>query len=767
MEHLKHKLIEYSFKIFRRILKQWSIKDLLQDSAPCSEILNDKGINYPTFSLKNELVSGWYMLEIHVVSLSVRVNARISLYGSNQNKELGFPLLSNRLSKRLIYLTENSRLKFSLVASQKKIELQSFRLVKVTRRFAQLRMLTKLQALHPKYKNSRPRDKHAEKKERALSTELVATWTDYCNLFENSSELATYNDWVNKFDILTSETRDLMQIQAKCFENRPLISIVMPVYNPNLTWLKEAISSVTQQIYQNWELCIADDASTDPLVKPLLQSLAEKDNRIKILLRKQNGHISAASNSALTLAGGEWICLLDQDDILAEHALYWVVNTINTCPSCQLIYSDEDKIDDTGVRSDPYFKSEWNQDLFYSHNMISHLGVYKTSLVREVGGFRIGLEGSQDYDLALRCMERIAPKEIQHIPRVLYHWRIHANSTASTTEAKPYAMLAGEKAINEHLARMAINAKAELIGYGYRVHYDLPYHAPLVSLIIPTRNGIELLKKCLDSILIKTTYSNYEIILIDNNSDDPATVRYLKKLRSKPKIRVISDTNPFNFSALNNSAINIAHGEIIGLINNDVEVISPDWLTEMVSHALRPEVGAVGAKLWYGDDTIQHAGIILGINGIAGHAHRFTPKSDNGYCARASLIQSLSAVTGACLIVRKSIYIALGGLNEVDLKVTCNDVDFCLRLLKAGYRNIWTPYAELYHHESSSRGFDDNPEKIERSVKEIAYMQNHWGDLLQNDPAYNPNLTLDSEDFSLAWPPRLINNTTINQSDNN
>ena len=273
---------------------------------------------------------------------------------------------------------------------------------------------------------------------------------------------------------------------------------------------------------------------------------------------------------------------------------------------------------------------------------------------------------------------------------------------------------------------------------------------------IPSRNGLKLLQRCVDSIIEKTTYANYEILIVDNGSDEPATLRYLDELALKPVIRVVRDKRPFNYSALNNAAVKQANGDVLALVNNDVEVINGEWLSEMVSHALRPEVGAVGARLWYSDDTLQHAGVVLGINGIAGHVHRFLPRDDAGYCGRAALIQSVSAVPGACLVVRKSLYDALGGLNETELQVACNDVDFCLRLREAGYRNIWTPYAELYHHESASRGFDDNPEKLARSAREIAYMQQRWGDLLKGDPAYNPNLTLDAEDFSLAWPPRLM-----------
>jgi glycosyltransferase involved in cell wall biosynthesis len=564
-----------------------------------------------------------------------------------------------------------------------------------------------------------------------------------------------YPKWILEFDTLTHRERSAMRTLNQRFNYKPLISIVMPVYNPNPIWLKEAIESVREQIYLDWELCIADDASTNSEIRPILERYACEDERIKVTFREKNGHISAASNSALSLAQGEWIALLDHDDLLAEHALFWVAEAINKHPGISLIYSDEDKIDENGVRSGPYFKCDWNPDLFYSHNLITHLGVYRSELVNKIEGFRIGFEGSQDYDLALRCIEQIAPNQIHHIPRVLYHWRMHAESTAQSSESKPYAMIAGERAINEHFQRQGVNANAELEVYGYRVRYALPKSLPLVSLIIPTRNGLKLLKQCIESILTKTTYSNYEILIMDNGSDEPATLLYLQGLAIESRIRVIRDGRPFNYSALNNAAVKFAKGEIVGLINNDIEVISPDWLSEMVSHALRPDVGAVGARLWYANDTLQHGGVIISLGGVAAHSHKHLQRGNPGYLGRATLTQSLSAVTAACLLIRKSIFNSLGGLNEIDLQIAYNDVDFCLRVRDAGYRNIWTPYAELYHHESASRGYEDTPEKKLRFEKETAYMKKSWGKVLHYDPAYSPNLTLDYEDFSFAWPPRV------------
>ncbi len=569
------------------------------------------------------------------------------------------------------------------------------------------------------------------------------------------SDRNDYSEWIRQFDTLTDKKRNVLQKRIDDFEKKPQISIIMPVFDPKPEWLEEAIDSVRKQIYPNWELCITDDASNNPVIKEILQRYMKLEARIKVVFRQQNGHISAASNSAIKISKGEWVALLDHDDLLAEHALFWVVDAINQNPDVSLIYSDEDKINEIGKRIDPYFKCEWNRDLFYSQNMITHLGVYKAKLLKEIGGFRLGVEGAQDYDLALRYIEHIKPNQIYHIPRVLYHWRVHAESTAQSSDAKPYAMMAGQRALTEHLQRQNINARAELVGHGYRVHYSLPEVCPMVSLIIPTRNGFQLIRQCIESIIAKTTYPNYEIIIVDNGSDDPEIINYFEGLKCQEKVRVIRDDREFNYSALNNGAVKLAKGELVGLLNNDLEVITPDWLSEMVSIALQPKVGAVGAKLLYPNDTLQHGGIILGIGGWAGHSHKGFPRDHPGYVGRMSLISGFMAVTGACMIVRKCLYDELGGLNDSNLKVACNDVDFCLRLREKGYRSVWTPYAELYHHESASRGYEDTPEKQMRFEQEVQFMKQCWEKQLLNDPAYSSNLTLDYEDFSLAWPPRV------------
>jgi GT2 family glycosyltransferase len=584
-------------------------------------------------------------------------------------------------------------------------------------------------------------------------------WTGVRNCIASALRVATgadkYMEWIRRHDTLTDA--DLAEISRRIadLKHKPLLSVIMPVYNPPAEWLDQAIWSVRNQLYSHWELCIADDASTNTIIHSLLRRHAAEDSRIKLVLRTVNGNISRASNSALELATGEFVALLDHDDLLAVHALYWVAETINARPAAALIYSDEDKINLAGARYSPHFKCDWNPDLFLSQNMICHLGVYRTNLVRQAGGFREGYEGAQDYDLALRCIERIRDEQIVHIPRILYHWRAHPASTALSSSAKSYAFEAGRRAIAAHLSRKNIRAKVLPTMQYYRVQYAVPEPPPRVTLVIPTRNGLSLLRKCVDSICTKTDYPDYEILIVDNRSDDPALFAYYESLKHYARIRILHDDRPFNFSALNNRAVRECNGMLIGMLNNDTEVIAPGWLTEMVSLAMQPGVGAVGARLWYSNDTLQHAGVILGLGGVAGHSHKGLRKANGGYFSRAALLQSISAVTAACLVIRRETYLQAGGMDETNLPVAFNDVDFCLKVRALGYRNVWTPYAELYHHESATRGFEDSPEKEARFQREIAYMRKRWGAQIDHDPAYNPNLTLDHEDFSLAWPPRV------------
>lgn len=565
----------------------------------------------------------------------------------------------------------------------------------------------------------------------------------------------SYEHWIRLYDLLSADDIAQMKEQISLWNTRPLISIIMPTYNSNLNFLSAAINSVINQIYMDWELCIADDASTDLQVFELLEHYQRQDRRIRVVRREMNGHISAASNTALEMAQGEWIAFLDHDDLLAPGALFWVAQAMNKNPNIQIIYSDEDKVDASGKRFDPYFKPDWNRDLFYSQNYLCHLVVYRKQLIDLIGGLRVGFEGAQDYDLTLRCVERVDHKNILHIPRLLYHWRSHPDSTAQSIHAKEYALDAGKRALNEHFERLGVDGHVEVAVGGYRAHYRLPEKLPLVSLVVPTRNSHNLVRRCIETIIDKTTYQNYEIVLVDNGSDSTESIEYFSQLEKASIIKVLRYPFNFNYSAINNFAVGRISGEIIGLINNDIEVITPEWLTEMVSLALQQDVGAVGAKLLFGDNTVQHAGVVVGIGGVAGHTMKGIGKNESGYFYRAQLISSYSAVTAACLIVRKSVYLEVGGLNENELKVAFNDVDFCLKLVEAGYRNVLTPYAELYHHESVSRGGEDTRAKQERFKREIQYMKGRWAKFIHADPAYSQNLTLDDEDHSISWAPRI------------
>lgn len=564
-----------------------------------------------------------------------------------------------------------------------------------------------------------------------------------------------YSEWLLRYDTLSDQDRTKIHLRIRALQSAPLISVILTINSPCVNMLKNAIESVQGQLYSNWELCISNGTSSDPGMHELLHSYAANDDRIKVIFNENGTSCSALFNAALESITGKYLAILESNGLLHELALFWVADSIDSHAEAGLIYSDEDKVTSTGQRHDPYFKPDWNPDLFLSHNMIGNLSVYRTDLVRSVGGFQAGYEGSENYDLALRCTEKLAAEHILHIPRVLYHQRNRPENATEVGKQADNSLVANQRAVSDHIARCNIPARVELLDFGMcRARYALPSEVPMVSLIIPTRDGLAFLKQCIESICSKTTYENYEILVVDNNSTDLETLDYLAKISKESGVRILRDDRPFNFSALNNLAVRQARGEFIGLLNNDIEVISEQWLDEMVSLASQPGVGAVGARLWYPNDTLQHGGLITGIGKTAGHALRYLKKGLPGYFYNAQLVRTLSAVTAACMVIKKSIFLSVGGFDETHLKIAFNDVDFCLRVREAGYRNIWTPYAELYHHESATRGYEDTPEKQLRLREEALYLKNHWGDLLYEDPAYSPNLTLDSEDFSFAWPPR-------------
>lgn len=577
---------------------------------------------------------------------------------------------------------------------------------------------------------------------------VVKTYKQY----ERTQKGVSYKQWLTTNDNVDFAAFKLLAETLELTPTAPLISIVMATYNTPTAFLKAAIDSVLRQPYKKWELCIADDKSTDAATLTCLKEYELADPRIKVIYREKNGHISHATNSALTLVKGDFVAFMDHDDELHSSALVTLVETILKNPKAQFLYSDEDKIDESGIRSEPHFKSDFNYELLLTQNYICHLAVFKTDLVKKLGGLNPDYNGAQDHDFVLRVIEQTSPDQIIHIPKVLYHWRIHSASTAASTEAKPYAINAGREAVKAHLQRVGLRATVSshpVISFWHKVKFNLPASTS-IEIIIPTRDRIDLMRMCINSIINKTTFKNYHITIVDNGSVEKETLEQFSKWeKTNKKISILRDDSPFNYSRLNNQAAYKTKADLVCLLNNDIEIISPDWLEEMAGHAMRKDIGCVGARLWYPNDTLQHGGVILGIGGIAGHSHKYWPKGDAGYMGRAVCTQALSAVTAACLMVKRSIYEEVGGLDE-KIKVAFNDVDFCLRVRKAGYRNMWTPFAEMYHHESASRGHEDNPEKVARFNAEVDFMNKRWGDQLTTDPYYSPNLTLEHEDFSLA-----------------
>lgn len=542
------------------------------------------------------------------------------------------------------------------------------------------------------------------------------------------------------------ERQPKFELKNECFEYNPLISILIPVYNVSEKWLRICLDSVLNQTYKNWELCVVDDASPSDHIKTVLEEYAKKDKRVKYSIRKQNGHISVASNDALSLASGEYIALLDNDDELSINALAEVIRLLNQNKMLDLIYTDEDKIDEKGNRFDPHFKTDWAPDTFMSMNYICHFTVLRKNIVEEVGGFRLGYEGAQDYDLFLRVTEKT--QKIAHIPQILYHWRALDTSTAKSLGSKNYSYIAGKKALEDALRRRNISGKVVEENNIYSIEYSVT-GKDKVSIIIPTKDQSETLDVCLNSIFQKTTYPSFEIIVVNNNSIEPETFALFEKYKMKyDNFKVMENNIKFNYSKLNNDAVKLAEGKYIVLLNNDIEVITPNWLELMLGYAQLEHIGAVGAKLLYPDDTVQHCGVILGIGGVAGHTHKYATRQDLGYYARLAVPYNYSAVTAACLMVKKSKFLEVDGLEE-KLEVAFNDVDFNIKLLKEGYYNIVLPKVQLYHYESKSRGHEDTPEKINRFNKEMNFMKNKWSHILEKDRFYNDNFSLDYEQIKL------------------
>ena len=557
----------------------------------------------------------------------------------------------------------------------------------------------------------------------------------------------------SKFLASFPSSEELRKQRLKNFEYAPLISIIVPVFNTKPPFLKAMIESVVNQSYENWELCIAD-ASDSVDTWTILEQYNIRDERIKICKINKNLGIAGNSNAALELAVGDYIALLDHDDMLTENALYEIVDVLNvkTCGGrADFIYTDEDKVDEQGKKySNPHYKPDYSPDMLRSYNYICHLSVISSALLDKIGRvFYCEFDGAQDYDFILRATEKA--ERVVHIPKILYHWRMAAMSTAHDPRKKTYTHEAGRRAIEAHLKRIGKKGIVKDGAQGqvpnsYKVDYEIA-RQDKVSIIIPNYNHKEDLERCIESIFSKTTYSNYEIIIVENNSDEQSVFDYYSKIDDGSRVRVIYWPSEFNYSAINNYGAKNASGKYFLFLNNDIEIISPDWIEQLVMYAQFNENGAIGAKLYYPDDTVQHAGVIVGLGGVAAHSHRYFSRNSLGYFSRLVLVQNLSAVTGALLLVRRDVFDKVHGFEE-KLKVTFNDVDFCMRVRAAGFFNIFNPEVEAYHYESKSRGLDESEEKHERFMNESRFFCDRWGENAV-DPYYNVNLTLGREDFSL------------------
>lgn len=532
------------------------------------------------------------------------------------------------------------------------------------------------------------------------------------------------------------------------FEYNPKISFVVPMYNTNEEFFKDLLNSLYAQSYKNWELCLADGSEKQ---NEMIQGLIMNHKEIKYKFLNENKGISENTNRAIEMADGDFIAFLDHDDCLAPFALYEIVQVLNNHSEVEFIYSDEDKIDEQGERFEPYFKPDFSPETLECNNYITHLVVVKKELLNKVGKLDSRFDGAQDFDFVLRATENT--KNIVHIPKVLYHWRAHKNSTANIADAKNYAYEAGVRVVEEHLRRTGKNGTVENPGEVpgiYKIKFDVK-ESQKVSILIPNKDNYKVLQKCLKSILKLTTYPNYEILVIENNSEREETFKYYEKIKQNPKIRVLEyPEKGFNYSSIINFGVNNSDGEYILQLNNDTELLTPDWLELFVGYAQNKEIGAVGARLYYPDKSIQHAGIACGIAGIAGNLLVNLPYGVHGYFGREAATRNVSAVTGACLFCRREIYEEVGFMEKELFKVAFNDVDFCLKILEKGYRVVYNPYIEMIHYESKTRGYEDTPEKKARFENEANNFKLKWKHFLEKgDPYYNKNFSLKNSNFTI------------------
>ena len=565
-------------------------------------------------------------------------------------------------------------------------------------------------------------------------------------------EEVPYGPWYRAY-IPTEETLETQRKQK--FDYSPLISIAVPAYQTPVEFLRQMIESLIVQTYSNWELCIVNASPDNEEMQKVLAEYSAGDSRVRFCNLKENLGIAENTNRAFAMTKGEFVGLLDHDDLLAPNALYEIVKILQDHPQADALYTDEDKVTtELDEHFQPHLKPDFNLDLLRSNNYICHFFVVRKSIVEKAGGFRKEFDGAQDYDFIFRCTENAG--EVLHVPEILYHWRTHKASTADNPASKMYAFEAGKRAIEAHLERTGTKGEVshtQDLGF-YRVKYPVQ-GKPLVSVIIPNKDEKETLQTCLEMLEKNTGYQNFEIIIVENNSTTDEIFRYYKELSGNRKIHLLRWGKEFNYSAINNFAVAHAKGEYLLFLNNDVKSINPDWLEEMLGVCQRPEVGGVGAKLIYPDNTIQHAGCVIGMGGIAGHMFVDMPADRTGYLHKASLLQDMSAVTAACLLMKKEVFEQAGGFTE-ELAVAFNDVDLCLKVRKNGYLIVYDPYVKLYHMESKTRGAEDSKEKVRRFQTEIEYMRCHWIDILKNgDPCYNKNLSLTKWNYSLKPIPGM------------
>ncbi|WP_082160947.1 MULTISPECIES: glycosyltransferase family 2 protein [Burkholderia] len=693
--------------------------------------------------LKSKVPVGWYMLELEVLVEGGDAVGKLNLdaggYKNTKEWNIEIPLKSEEIGKRIIYVGATlSDLHIYFDIESKVRNINYFRLVRLSEKFAKSRIVKKLIALHPDYREMD-----------AAKIPLERMWRDYCLLFRDLSGGIPYAIWIKEYEaniidvISKSERSDSISVSRRrgIFIDRTLVGGVGVA-------ISQDVLAGFRENFEN--ILIASQRALGETI-PLFE-LNDVDDRGCWSESDIRSMETRSKFSIESLDDDDWLFFLSNGYIVSAAAAHALRSAIVAAHSADIIFGDEDSVDFDGNRHSPYFKGCWNRELFFSKNILSGMAAFRVGALRKGGCPISGVRNLTAFEVALEILGTVSPKDIVHVPVVLAHQR---------RQARIQAVCDNESLIQEcsqleaYFAKLNQAVNISVLPHGRRVEYESVVPEPLVSLIIPTRNRCDLLRQCVDSILKKTVYENFEIIVIDNGSDEAESLRYLSEINENDRISVICVNEPFNYSLLNNRAVTLARGEIVGLLNNDIEVLSPHWLGEMVSCAMQDGVGAVGAKLLYPDERIQHAGVVMGIHGGADHVHRFESRTSTGYFGNASYSQCYMAVTAACLIVKKSLFNEVGGLDEENFVVAFNDVDFCLKLHDAGYRNVWTPHAELIHHESASRGRDDNVEKMQRAQRELECMRARWGRYIQDDPVYNPNLSLNGKLYTLASPSRV------------